>query len=129
MTYSQFTYASNFTGVMPAQITSAIGVIEAMYYGALNSYWSMLPDPPRANLRTLLENLLVAWYLANTNPESVTGVDVNGLPLSSKSIGGTSVTFEHIETQIGNENLLTNPFGRMAHQLMQSAPERMFIFV
>ena len=129
MLYSDFTYSANFTGLSPAVITSAIGVIESMYHGALTDYWSLLPDPYKTNNRTTLENLLVAWYLANFNPESVTGVDVNGQPLSSKSIGGTSVTFEHIETQIGNENLLTNPFGRMAHQLMQSAPERMFIFV
>lgn len=127
MLYSDFTYGSNFTGVSPAQITSAIGVVESMYFGALQ-YWSIFPDPPRTTNRVLLENLLVAWYLANINPSSVTGVDVNGLPLSSKSIGGTSVTFEHIDAQPGMEQLTSNIFGRMALQMMQGAPERYGIY-
>lgn len=127
MLYSDFTYGSNFTGVSPAQITSAIGVVESMYYGALQ-YWAIFPDPPRTTNRVLLENLLVAWYLANINPSSVTGVDVNGLPLSSKSIGGTSVTFEHIDAQPGMEQLTSNIFGRMALQMMQGAPERYGIY-
>jgi len=128
MLYSAFTYSGNFTGLTPAVITSAIGVVESMYYGAITFFWSSLPDPPRSNNRVNLENLLVAWYLANTNPESVTGVDVNGLPLSSKSIGGTTVAFDHIEAPKGMENLLSNPFGRMALQLMQSAPEMFGIY-
>ena len=128
MLYSDFTYSANFTGLSPQVITNAIGVIESMYHGALTDFWGALPDPYRTNNRVNLENLLVAWYLANTNPLSVKEIDANGLPLSSKSIGGTSVTFEHIDAQLGNENLTSNPFGRMALQMMQTAPERYFIF-
>lgn len=128
MIYSDFTYSANFTGLSPAQITDAIGVIESMFYGAINFYWDVLPDPPRTTNRFTLENLLVAWYLANLNPSSVTGVDVNGQPLSAKSIGGTSVTFEHTDVPDGFQNLTTNTFGRQAIQMMQSAPERFQIF-
>ena len=128
MLASAFTYSGNFTGLTPAVITSAIGVVESMYYGAITYFWDSLPDPPRSTNRVILENLLVAWYLANTNPNSVTGVDVNGQPLVSKSIGGTTVAFEHIDAQAGMENLLTNPFGRQAYQMMKSAPEMFGVY-
>ncbi len=128
MTYSQFTYSGNFTGLTPAQITSAIGVIESMYYGAINFYWATLPDPPRTTNRVLLENLLVAWYIANTNPSALTGVDANGLPLVSKSIGGTTVAFKDFPVPPGMENLTTNTFGIQALQMMLGAPERFQVF-
>ena len=128
MIYSDFTYSDHFTGLTNTQITAAIGVVETMFYGALQC-WEILPDPPRTNMRLLLENLLVAWYLADIYPGSVRGIVANGgLPLSSKSIGGTSVTFENIETQAGMSQLKTNTFGLQAFNMLQGAPERFLMY-
>jgi len=72
--------------------------------------------------------LMVAWYLADMNPKSVTGVITNGgLPLNSKSIGGikgVSLTFRQFDVQPGMEMLTTNTFGSQALTLMMGAPER-----
>lgn len=128
MIYSDFTYSDKFTGITPAQITSAISVVETMFYGALQC-WAILPDPPRTNMRLLLENLLVAWYLADIYPSQVRGIIANGgLPLSGKSIGGTSVTFENIEAQPGITQLKTNTFGLQALSMLNGAPERFQIY-
>ena len=128
MTYADFTYNDNFSGITPAQITSAIGVVETMFYGALQC-WAILPDPQRTNMRLLLENLLVAWYLADIYPSQVRGIVSNGgLPLSGKSIGGTSVSFENIETQAGMAMLKTNTFGLQALSMLNGAPERFYMY-
>jgi hypothetical protein len=128
MIYSDFTYSSNFSNLTNQEITDAIGVVETMFYGALQC-WAILPDPQRTKARLLFENLCVAWYLSDLNPSRVRGIVANGgLPLSSKSIGGTSVAFEHIDTQSGLEQLKTNTFGIKAYSFFQSAPERFTIY-
>lgn len=128
MTYSDFTYSSNFPTLTPSQITAAIGVVETMYSGILEC-WADLSDPLRTNKRLLVENLLIGWYLANMYPSAVRGIVANGgLPLSSKSIGGTSVSFQTIATQRGLEALLSNTFGLQALQMILSAPEMMSIY-
>ena len=128
MTYSDFTYSSNFPSLTTSQIDAAIGVVETMYSGILEC-WNNLPDPVRTNKRALVENLLVGWYLANMYPSAVRGIVANGgLPLSSKSIGGTSVTFKDIAAQRGLESLLSNTFGLQAMQMILSAPEMMSIY-
>lgn len=128
MIYSDFTYSDHFDGLKPADITAAIGVVETMFYGALLC-WEILPEPPRTNMRLLLENLLVAWYLSNIAPTQVRGIVSNGgLPLSSKSIGGTSVSFENIDAQPGMAQLKSNTFGLQALSMLQGAPERYFVY-
>ena len=128
MIYSDFTYSDNFTGLTPTQITAAISVVETRFYGALLC-WEILPDPPRTNMRLLLENLLVAWYLSSIYPSQVRGIVSNGgLPLSSKSIGGTSVAFESIESQPGMAELKSNTFGLQALSMLNGAPERFYMY-
>lgn len=128
MIFSDFTYRGNFSGLTDAQVTAAIGIIEALYYGACFELWGPIPDPQRSNMRTQVENLLIAWYLANIYPEKVTGIDVNGSPLVSKSIGGTSVAFRDYDVQGGLENLMSNPFGQLAYQYIQNAPELKYVY-
>ena len=128
MIAADFTYSDNFTGLTPVQTQNAINVIEAVYSGILLC-WDKLPYPVRTNKRITVENLLVAWYLANFFPSKVRGVVSNGgLPLSSKSIGGTSVSFENINVQQGLDNLKTNVFGLQALSMIQSAPEMLTIY-
>ncbi len=74
-------------------------------------------------------NLLTAWYLLDMDPTSATGVIGNGgMALSSKSIGGTSLSFQDMEAQEGLKQLNSNVFGQKALMLLQSAPERIGIY-
>ena len=74
-------------------------------------------------------NLLVAWYLLDTNPQSATGVIGNGgMAVSSKSIGGTSLSFEGMEVQEGLKQLNSNMFGQKALLMIQAIPERFGIY-
>ena len=128
MTHIDFTYSSNFPSLTTAQIDAAIGVVETMYSGILEC-WNNLSEPLRANKRKLVENLLTAWYLANEYPSAVRGVSSNGGQLlSSKSIGGTSVSYQQIAMQRGLEYLLSNKFGMEAAMMILSAPEMMSIY-
>jgi len=125
---SDFNYSTNFSGLTNVQIQGAIDAVETVYYGILQC-WEKLPEPVRTNKRVLVENLLVAFWLANFYPSFVRGVVSNGgLPLSSKSIGGTSVSFENITAQEGMEGLKSNVFGLQALQMIQAAPERLSIY-
>jgi len=75
----------------------------------------------------MLENNMVAWFLADSNPKSVTGVVTNGYPVTSKTIGGTkgtSLTFKQIDLQPGMDFLNTNFFGNQALQIWLGSPDR-----
>ena len=128
MQSTDFTYSWNFSGLTPMQVQTAIDIVETVFYGILLC-WAKLPEPTRTNKRNVVENLLVAWYLANFYPGQTRGIVSNGgLPLSSKSIGGTSVSFENITAQEGMEGLKSNVFGLQALSMIQSAPERLSIY-
>lgn len=128
MTRQDFIYASNFPTLTDAQINMAYSEVSVMFSGVL-TLWGVLADPTRTNKRNLCMNLLTAWYLADMNPTSVTGVVGNGgMALSSKSIGGTSVSFQDMEAQEGLKQLNSNVFGQKALMMIQSAPERFGIY-
>lgn len=128
MTRQDFIYASNFPTLTDAQINVAYSEVSVMFSGVL-TLWGVLAEPTRTNKRNLCMNLLTAWYLADMNPTSVTGVVGNGgMALSSKSIGGTSVSFQDMEAQEGLKQLNSNVFGQKALMMIQSAPERFGIY-
>ncbi len=128
MTPVEFTFTANFPTLTELQIQSGIDAVEAQYYGAL-LFWSKLPEDIKTKKRTLLENYLVAWYLANMFPLDVVGVVTNGgLPLSAKSIEQTSLSFLTVETQDAMKPLLSNTFGLQALSMMMAAPERFTVY-
>ena len=99
-----------------------------MFSGVLKC-WAVLEEPTRTQKRTLCINLLTAWYLLDANPQSATGVLGNGgMALTSKSIGGTSLSFADMDAQEGIKQLNSNVFGQKALILLQSAPERFGIY-
>jgi hypothetical protein len=51
-----------------------------------------------------------------------------GMAVSSKSIGGTSLSFEGMDAQEGIKQLNSNVFGQKALMLIQSIPERFGIY-
>ena len=128
MTRTDFLYAENFPDLTDAQINTAYTEVSAMFSG-VNGLWAVLDADIRDKKRTLCMNLLTAWYLLDMNPTSATGVIGNGgMTLSSKSIGGTSVSFQDMESQEGLKQLNSNVFGQKALMMIQSAPERFGIY-
>ena len=129
MTRQTFLYAANFPTLTDAQIGAAYNEVCVMFSG-VNKLWAVLDEPIRTQKRELCLNQLTAWYLADMNPTSVVGVVGNGgMALSSKSIGGTSVSFSDMEAQEGLKQLNSNVFGQKALMMIQSAPERFGIYV
>ena len=128
MTRQDFIYAGNFPTLTDSQINVAYEEVCVMFSG-VKTLWGVLTEPIRTQKRNLCLNLLTAWYLADTNPTAVTGVVGNGgMALSSKSIGGTSVSFSDMEAQEGLKQLNSNMFGQKALMMIQSAPERFGIY-
>lgn len=128
MTVQEFKFASNFPTLTDSDINAAYDIVSVMFSGVL-SCWKILNEPLRMQKRTLLLNLLIAWYLLDTNPTSAVGVMGNGgMALTSKSIGGTSLSFGDMEAQEGIKQLNSNVFGQKALMLIQSVPERFGIY-
>lgn len=128
MTRQDFKFAANFPTLTDAQINAAYEIVSVMFSGVLQC-WRALNEPLRTNKRTLCMNLLVAWYLLDANPQSAVGVIGNGgMALSSKSIGGTSLSFSDMDAQEGIKQLNSNLFGQKALIMIQSAPERFGIY-
>ena len=128
MTRQEFKYAANYPTLTDTDINNAYDIVSVMFSGVL-SCWAKLPEPTRTNKRTLLLNLLLAWYLLDTNPSAATGVIGNGgMALSSKSIGGTSLSFSDMDAQEGIKQLNSNMFGQKALMMIQTIPERFGIY-
>lgn len=129
MTRQDFIYAGNFPTLTDTQINTAYEEVCVIFSG-VKTLWGVLEEPTRTNKRNLCLNMLTAWYLADMNPTAVTGVVGNGgMALSSKSIGGTSVSFSDMDAQEGLKQLNSNVFGQKALTMIQSAPERFGIYV
>ena len=128
MTRQEFKFASNFPTLTDTDINNAYEIVSVMFSGVLQC-WRALPEPLRTQKRTLCLNYLIAWNLLDTNPQSAVGVMGNGgMALTSKSIGGTSLSFADMDAQEGIKQLNSNVFGQKALMLIQSIPERFGIY-
>lgn len=128
MTRNTFLFAGNFPTLTDDEINSAYEFVSVMFSGVL-SLWGVLSAEIREKKRTLCMNLLVAWYLLDTKPQSASGVLGNGgMAVSSKSIGGTSLSFEGMDAQEGIKQLNSNVFGQKALIMIQGAPDRFGIY-
>ena len=128
MTRQEFTFADNFPTLSDAQINAAYEIVSVMFSGILEC-WAVLSEPLRTKKRTLCINLLLAWYLLDADPQSATGVIGNGgMAVSSKSIGGTSLSFSDMDAQEGIKQLNSNIFGQKALAMIQGATERFGIY-
>ncbi len=128
MTRNDFLYADNFPQLTDSQINAAYTEVGVIFSG-VKQLWAVLDANTREQKRSLLMNLLTAWYLADMNPSSLSGVIANGgMAISSKSIGGTSLSFQDMDAQEGIKQLNSNVFGQKALMLIQSAPERFGIY-
>lgn len=128
MTRQDFKFAENFPNLTDAQIDSAYEIVAVMFSGVLKC-WAKLQEPIRTQKRELCIQLILAWYLLDQNPTSAVGVMGNGgMALTSKSIGGTSLSFADMDAQEGVKQLNSNVFGQKALMMLQSAPERFSIY-
>lgn len=128
MTRQDFKFADNFPTLTDTDINNAYEIISVMFSGVLQC-WSALNEPLRTQKRTLCLNYLIGWYLLDQNPQSAVGVMGNGgMALTSKSIGGTSLSFADMDAQEGIKQLNSNVFGQKALMLIQSIPERFGIY-
>lgn len=129
MTRNDFIYADNFPNLTDTEINTAYTEVTVMYAGVAE-LWSVLSEPLRTQKRSLCYNLLTAWYLMDMNPTSATGVIGNGgMAVTSKSVGGTSLSFQDMDAQEGIKQLNSNVFGQKALIMIQSAPERFMLYV
>ena len=128
MTRQDFKFASNFPTLTDTDIDNAYDIVSVMFSGVLQC-WRALNEPLRTQKRTLCLNYLIAWYLLDQNPQSAVGVMGNGgMALTSKSIGGTSLSFADMDAQEGIKQLNSNVFGQNALMMIQSIPERFGIY-
>lgn len=128
MTRQDFKFASNFPTLTDTDIDNAYDIVSVMFSGVLQC-WRALNEPLRTQKRTLCLNYLIAWYLLDQNPQSAVGVMGNGgMALTSKSIGGTSLSFADMDAQEGIKQLNSNVFGQKALMMIQSIPERFGIY-
>ena len=125
--YLDFTYARNFSFADggASEIAEAMSVINAQWYGVLNTFWASQDAVRQTATRNLVYNLLIAWYLADFFPMSLTAIGANGgMPVVKKSIGGVDITFLQYKVQEEMKVLTTNTFGLRALNMILSAPER-----
>jgi hypothetical protein len=130
ITPATFAYSGNFTGLSDTQIQTGIDAVYTMWFGVVTAFWARLGATIRDAKRLLAWNLLAAWWLANQYPTNVTGgITTNGgFPLTSKSIGGTSISFKDVEAQRGMEALQSNTFGMEAYTMIISAEEMYTVY-
>ena len=123
-----FLYTRNFAGFADngiSEIQEGINQINAQFSGVMQYYWGGLDTATQLSKRNYVFNLLVAWYMADMFPTSLTGVTGNaGLPMVKKSIGGVDITFGQYKIQEDMKVLTTNSFGMRALMMLLTAPER-----
>ena len=130
MTASDFPFKANFPtlygsdGTAPL-VTQAIAVIGTEWSGITSLYST---TGASAAKKTILEGYLVAWWLADMYPTKAIGISGDGgMPLTSKSIGGVSVSRKDLEAQPSLKQLESNMFGVKALSMIMSAPERFML--
>jgi hypothetical protein len=130
MSHATFPFAAKFSSLYnnsgKSQIVDfACSVIETEWNGIF-TLWAN--DPAQVQKQTMAEAYLVGWWLTDMYPEDVDGVQGDGgMPLTSKSIGGVSITRKDLGLQAGMKQLESNAFGVKAAHLLMTAPERMGI--
>jgi hypothetical protein len=122
-----FMFARNFNGLIQDDYDQAYLEVSTKYSG-ISTLWGILDEAIKQAKRDLCYQYLTAWYLADLYPAKVTGIDADGRPLTSKSIGGVSVSFSQQQGQDSLMELTSNTFGMKAKSMIESCPERMGIY-
>jgi hypothetical protein len=142
---SSFPYATNFpslygtggpvSAATAPLIDAAIASVCAEWSGCFDSaisgitgttgLWQVLGTAIAEAKQTILLGYLVAWWLADMYPTALINASGDGgMPLTSKSIGGVSISRKDLEAQPALKQLESNVFGIKALEMIVSAPER-----
>lgn len=128
MTDVAFPFKANFPSLYGTDgkspiVATAIQTVETEWSGIFTLYQR------QPSKQAILEGYLVGWWLADLYPDKASGISGDGgMPLTSKSIGGVSVSRKDLEAQPGLRQLESNAFGVKALSMIMAAPERFRIF-
>lgn len=114
-------------------IEEAIASVYAMFYG-VGTVWDIHTKDVWYDKTVLCYRLLVAWYIADTNPKMLSGLPtMGGVPVKRKKIGDIDITFaDSMSTESGAyqdllSSLKSNPFGHKAYLMLRAAGKRVMI--
>jgi hypothetical protein len=108
-------------------LDSCIDAVYTMFSG-ISDIWSYADRETYCNKTRLCYGLLVAWYITDVYPQfSIGALSSGGIPIRSKTIGGTTITFasEQKAGASNNANLLaslkSNVYGAKAYFMIKAS--------
>lgn len=125
-------YGQNFPDLLSEEkndlLDTSISDIYTLFYG-VSELWEHLDRQTYVEKTQMCYGLLVAWYITDLFPEFALGVmSTGGIPLKSKQIGGTKITFGEIASKAGDFNnvdllqsLKSNAFGAKAYLMIKTS--------
>lgn len=118
-------FRANFPGLVDQVINTADGMVLAQWAGMFE-LWADLSQTVQAAKRLLLENYLLAHWLAINYPGEVEdAISQGAIPLDSQNIGGVALSYKELEEVQGDMKILTTTqWGIQALLMYQGAPER-----
>lgn len=125
-------YAQNFPDLTDEDNASVLDdSIESVYtmFDGVSSLWAHLERNVYCDKTRLCYGLLTAWYIADLYPTYAVGVaSSGGIPVKSKKIGGTMITFSDSAKAAGSAHnaellaaLKSNAFGAKAYMMIKSS--------
>ena len=125
-------YGQNFPDVLSEEkkdfLDTCISDVYTLFFG-VSELWEHLGRKEYVEKPQLCYGLLVAWYISDLYPEYTLGVmSTGGIPLKSKQIGGTKITFGDTASKAGAFNntdilqsLKSNSFGAKAYLMIKTS--------
>jgi len=114
-------------------VEEAITSVYAMFSGVA-TIWDLSAKDVWYEKTVLCYRLLIAWYIADTNPKLLSGVPMmGGIPIKRKKIGDVDITFsDSMSAESGNyqdllSSLKSNPFGHKAYLMIRSSGKRVML--
>lgn len=109
-------------------LDTCINDVYTLFYG-VGDLWEHMARREYIDKTQLCYGLLVAWYITDLFPDYSVGVmSMGGIPLKSKHIGGTKITFGDTASTAGainNADLLqslkSNSFGAKAYLMIKTS--------
>ena len=124
----EFTYRANFPGLTDVQINAADTIVVATWSG-LFELWASASQALQQAKQTIMENLLLAHWLAENYPgEVVNAISTGALPMTGQDVGGVAIQFKDLEEVQGPlKGLMTSQWGIQALRMYMGSPERFIV--
>lgn len=125
-------YGQNFPDLLEDDTDSILeGCIDSVYtmFHGVSELWNHLSREIYTEKTQMCYGLLTAWYIADIYPSMTLGVmTTGGIPLKSKQIGGTKISFGDTASKAGAVNnadllqsLKSNAFGAKAYMMIKTS--------